>query len=168
VAEITLDQIPDIVEAGKDSLTAHAALMALREIQAATPVDTGLLLSGWRLKVDAKGFEITNGIEYAPYVEERRNMLSAGTSRLPSAVMEFRAGELSEAADKKRVVAVQVLEAMRDATPVQTGRLRAGWRLKIDVDGFEVFNSVAYSPYVDEARNITGAGRAEYRRGTDG
>lgn len=48
------------------------------EVKNTTPVDTGRARSGWKKKVDDKGFEISNDVPYVPVLDKGRHMTPRG------------------------------------------------------------------------------------------
>jgi hypothetical protein len=49
-------------------------------------------------------------------------------------------------------VGAEVLEQIRDDTPVQTGRLRDGWRLEVNGVTMTLYNTVPYASEVEYGR----------------
>lgn len=47
-------------------------------------------------------------------------------------------------------VATTVEDALKDYTPVRTGRAQAGWNRNVKKDGFDVRNNVPYVPYLEK------------------
>lgn len=57
--------------------------------------------------------------------------------------------------DAPRAIAEGLLERVKELTPVDTGRLRAGWQLEKDDEGYVISNNVVYAKRVNFGFNGT-------------
>ncbi|CAB4153873.1 hypothetical protein UFOVP641_34 [uncultured Caudovirales phage] len=57
-----------------------------------------------------------------------------------------------------RRLATDLFTEIKQRTPVDTGRARAGWNKAMGNDSFVIINNVPYTPVLDKGRHMTSRG----------